>query len=269
MLKFVLQNKIVTVLFISGILCLITGTYQLFAETPPEEKKVTQLANIKVSKQVNIDQNTKNKSEVPQKTSENQATSTATPNTKNIIKVDVAGAVDFPGVYEVRETARVEEALYQAGGLSASADTEWVSHNMNMAIKLNDGDKIYIPKKGEIKQVAQLVQQGTRAQEDTPQSATPQAPAPQIAGVTTAKAGLQTAPPPKETPKPAQVASPLDAKISINTATSSELDVLPGVGPVTAGKIIANRPYNSLDELKDKKAVNKATFEKIKDKIKL
>ncbi|KKR15775.1 MAG: Helix-hairpin-helix motif protein, partial [Candidatus Levybacteria bacterium GW2011_GWA2_41_15] len=44
-------------------------------------------------------------------------------------------------------------------------------------------------------------------------------------------------------------------------------DVLPGIGPVTAQKVIDNRPYGSIDELLIKKAVSKATFEKIKDKI--
>lgn len=57
--------------------------------------------------------------------------------------------------------------------------------------------------------------------------------------------------------------------ININTASESELDKLPGVGPVTAGKIIGGRPYASLDELVSKKAVGKATFEKLKDLISL
>ena len=57
--------------------------------------------------------------------------------------------------------------------------------------------------------------------------------------------------------------------ISINSASESELDTLPGVGPVTAGKITGGRPYASLDELVSKKAVGKATFEKIKNFISL
>jgi competence protein ComEA len=57
--------------------------------------------------------------------------------------------------------------------------------------------------------------------------------------------------------------------ISINSASGTELDSLPGVGPVTAGKIIAVRPYSSLDELVSKKAVGKSEFEKIKDLVSL
>jgi competence protein ComEA len=55
--------------------------------------------------------------------------------------------------------------------------------------------------------------------------------------------------------------------VNINTASESELDTLPGVGNVTAGKIISNRPYNALDELLSKKVVNTGVFEQIKDKI--
>lgn len=57
--------------------------------------------------------------------------------------------------------------------------------------------------------------------------------------------------------------------VSINTATESELDRLPGIGPVTASKIISLRPYSSLNELLGKKAVSKSTFEKIKGLISL
>ncbi len=37
--------------------------------------------------------------------------------------------------------------------------------------------------------------------------------------------------------------------VDINTATQAELEAVKGVGPATAKKIIANRPYKSLDEL--------------------
>lgn len=55
--------------------------------------------------------------------------------------------------------------------------------------------------------------------------------------------------------------------ININSASESELDSLSGVGPVTSRKIIAGRPYASINELVEKKIVGQATFDKIKDKI--
>ncbi|KKR31944.1 MAG: ComE operon protein 1 [Candidatus Gottesmanbacteria bacterium GW2011_GWC2_39_8] len=60
-----------------------------------------------------------------------------------------------------------------------------------------------------------------------------------------------------------------DSKININTAALTELDGLPGVGLVTAQKIVSTRPYSSIDELKTKKAVNSSTFEKIKEMVEI
>jgi competence protein ComEA len=55
--------------------------------------------------------------------------------------------------------------------------------------------------------------------------------------------------------------------ININQASASELDTLSGVGPTTAQKIIAGRPYQSTEELVSKKVVSRAVFLKIKDTI--
>jgi len=55
--------------------------------------------------------------------------------------------------------------------------------------------------------------------------------------------------------------------ININTASESELDSLPGVGPVTAGKIISGRPYQTLEELVAKKAIGQSLFEKLKNQL--
>lgn len=57
------------------------------------------------------------------------------------------------------------------------------------------------------------------------------------------------------------------SKISLNSATQSQLEALPGVGPATALKIIAGRPFADVNELLSKKAVSRAVFEKIKDLV--
>jgi competence protein ComEA len=56
-------------------------------------------------------------------------------------------------------------------------------------------------------------------------------------------------------------------KININTASQSELETLPGIGPSRAQEIIENRPYSSIEEIKKVPGIGEATFQKIKDLI--
>ena len=59
--------------------------------------------------------------------------------------------------------------------------------------------------------------------------------------------------------------------ISINSATPEELILLPGIGEVTAKKIleyrIKNKGFKTKDEIMEVKGIGKVKFEKIKDKI--
>lgn len=57
--------------------------------------------------------------------------------------------------------------------------------------------------------------------------------------------------------------------ISVNTSSQNQLEALPGIGPVTAKKIIDNRPYQTLEELVSKKALSKSLYEKLKDRLTL
>lgn len=57
--------------------------------------------------------------------------------------------------------------------------------------------------------------------------------------------------------------------VSINAASQQELEALPGIGPATAKKIIAGRPYTDLTELVSKKAMGQALFEKLKGTLTL
>jgi competence protein ComEA len=66
------------------------------------------------------------------------------------VMIDVAGEVINPGVYEMNNGSRIEDVLVMAGGLSANADRGWVEKNLNKATKVVDGQKIYIPKMGEV-----------------------------------------------------------------------------------------------------------------------
>jgi competence protein ComEA len=65
--------------------------------------------------------------------------------------------------------------------------------------------------------------------------------------------------------------SPTPGLVNLNTASVAELDRLPGVGPVTAQRIVAYReqhgPFSSVEQLRDAKLVSAATFEKLKDLV--
>lgn len=65
------------------------------------------------------------------------------------IKVDIEGAVEAPGVYELASDMRVGDLLIMAGGFSLTADREWSAKYINQAARLSDGGKIYIPEVGE------------------------------------------------------------------------------------------------------------------------
>jgi competence protein ComEA len=72
----------------------------------------------------------------------------------------------------------------------------------------------------------------------------------------------------KGKPTAAQAKSAVSGElIDINTATKAELSALPGIGDAYSQKIIDGRPYAKKDQLKSKKIIPAATYDKIKDKI--
>lgn len=156
------------------------------------------------------------------------------------VAVDVEGAVVRPGVYRVKKGERVEEALAAAGGFRNDADVEKIAKLINRAAKVADGSKIYIPKIGE----------DTTSHNNETLSRRDNA-SYNVSGITD--------------PSDPSVAS----LISINSASQSELESLPGVGPVIAGKIIAGRPYGTPEELVAKKVMSQNLFTKLQNLLSL
>ncbi len=64
---------------------------------------------------------------------------------RSSVVVHVAGAVSAPGVYELAPGARVDDAVRAAGGAVEAADPG----QLNLASPLADGDRIYVPERGE------------------------------------------------------------------------------------------------------------------------
>ena len=123
------------------------------------------------------------------------------------IKVHIAGSVVNEGVVELEEGARIIDAITAAGGTTPDANM----NEVNLAYKLQDGQKIYIPNTND--ENVQIIEQ----QSQTNYTET----------------GL----------------------ININTATQTELELLTGIGPSTATKIIQYREQNgkfkNIEELKE------------------
>ncbi|OGJ15589.1 MAG: hypothetical protein A2632_00130 [Candidatus Pacebacteria bacterium RIFCSPHIGHO2_01_FULL_46_16] len=61
------------------------------------------------------------------------------------IVVDVAGAVLHPGMYQLDRDARIGQAISRAGGFHPGVDDRVVAQTINLAEKLQDEDKVYVP----------------------------------------------------------------------------------------------------------------------------
>lgn len=66
-----------------------------------------------------------------------------------------------------------------------------------------------------------------------------------------------------------QAETPTGTRISINSASLEELDTLPGIGPALAGRIVAGRPFNSIDDLLDVSGIGEKTLEDLRPLVTL
>ncbi|MCL4363711.1 helix-hairpin-helix domain-containing protein [Patescibacteria group bacterium] len=151
------------------------------------------------------------------------------------IFVDVSGSVNKPGLYEASNGARLKEMIDKAGGLTIDADKDFFSRNSNLSRVVSDQEKIYVPSTWEVSNGYFIEEPKTIAVNFASQSTN-------------------------------QAIATSDL-ININSATIEELDKLPGVGAVVGQKIIDNRPFGALEELINKKVVNKNVYENIKNLI--
>ena len=143
--------------------------------------------------------------------------------------VHVSGAVNKEGIVELEENSRIADAIEKSGGLKDDANM----NEVNLAYKLEDGMKIYIPSNKD-----QEVQERSNISSVVESN------------VTNKKA---------------------NSKVNINTAPQEELDSLPGIGPSTALKIINYRKehgkFSKIEELKNVSGIGDSKFNQLKDLI--
>jgi competence protein ComEA len=146
---------------------------------------------------------------------------------KRALVVHVVGAVRRPGLFRLREGARVADAVARAGGATWRADLA----ALNLAAPLVDGTQVLVPPRAKVTSAA-----------------SGESDAGEVAG------GTAAAP-----------------AISLSSATAEELDQLPGVGPVTAQKIIDYRtehgPFASVDDLDAVPGIGPARLEQLRDLV--
>ena len=147
--------------------------------------------------------------------------------------IHVTGAVASPGVYALPDGARVQDALAAAGGPLPEADVGLV----NLAAFLEDGQQIWVPWKQGDSDPGGRGESIPNQPEEKPSESTPDPVRP----------------------------------LNINIATQSELESLPGIGPVFALRIIEHRlefgPFEKIEEIKAVDGIGEKIFDRIKDYI--
>lgn len=142
------------------------------------------------------------------------------------ITVYINGEIKNPKVYRMKDGSIIDDIIREAGGFTQNADMESLKHDLNLALKLKDGDHIYICSKND--------------------------------------AAARTS-------SSSQLTSTGSGKVNINTASKDELKTVPGIGDVTAQKIIdfreKNGGFKSIDDLKKIDRIGEKTFNKFKDKV--
>lgn len=156
--------------------------------------------------------------------------------------VHVAGQVRHPGVVRLEAGARVQDAVDAAGGLTAQADTT----RLNLARPVADGERLWVPRPGEeVPEVSDAVGGSPGAGGGAGGGASGGG------GAGGAEAD----------------------QINLNTADQAALEELPGVGPVTAGAIVAWRTdhgqFSTVEELLEVSGIGEATLEKLRPHVTL
>ena len=162
------------------------------------------------------------------------------------VRIHVAGAVVRPGVYKVLSSSRVVDAVTAAGGATSNADLE----RINLAQTIIDTEQVFVPFR------SSRTTKVTVAPRLRPSRTTVPASVPAVPGAVPIIGA------------PVTTLSPL---INLNSATSDQLDTLPGVGPSTAKAIISYRtrkgPFGKVEDLLNVPGIGPAKVGAIRDQV--
>jgi len=147
--------------------------------------------------------------------------------------IHIAGAIKNPGVYQLKSTDRIVDAVKIAGGASEEANLDLI----NLAALLKDGQKIIVPSKIYNENGEEINKNIDNYVEVMYSSSS----------------------------------GSVSGKININTANATMLQTLSGIGPVLSERIIEYRNHNGffgvIDDIKDVSGIGEKKFEGIKDLI--
>lgn len=190
---------------------------------------------------------------------------------EDAIVVQVSGSVATPGVYELPLRARMQDAIAAAGGFAedASADV------LNLAAALEDGQKIYVPNKGEAEAARSISDQDDDAVDDDEASSGGVGAAGGSVGVAGGSGrSTRSHAPSARSRKTSKSGSRSNKKslpahsVSLNRANAEELSSLPGIGEATAKRIIADRRahgrFKKVEDLCRVKGIGKKKLASIK-----
>lgn len=160
------------------------------------------------------------------------------------IFVHIDGHINNPGVYEIKKNDRIKTLIDKAGGFKEGYSIK----NINLAAKLSDGDKIYIPSVSEEKNS----ENNNNININTNSNSSGK--------------GQNV-----KTDRNNVMVMKNNSKININTANISELKQITGIGESTANKIIDYREnvgkFKKIEDIKEVKGIGDAKYESLKNKI--
>lgn len=259
--KFFIKYKIIILVVFTVLVCLIakivleSSEFSVIENNVIEESdEISELNENKTSNNSNEEIDGNN---ATNETS-NDAINEEVEDNVNKIYIYIIGEVNQPGVVILDEGSRISDAINSAGGTTANADLS----KINLVYTLQDGMKINIPNSEQLKKEPDFQYITSNASDGTLNESSNE-----NGSVSVSSSSNESS---KDN---ATSGTSAKAIININTATQTELETLPGIGPSLALRIIEyrkeNGKFNNIEEIKNVKGIGDAKYDDIKNYIKV